>query len=94
MKKVIALLLAVLMLMGMVACASKTAETPKEDTTEAQTPAEPAEKTEEPAKADGDGFKVAISLAEYNEWKRKQEEEERKLAEQYGMPYKENDSIK
>ena len=33
MKKVIALLLAVLMLMGMVACASKTAETPKEDTT-------------------------------------------------------------
>ena len=26
-------------------------------------------------------------FAEYNEWKRKQEEEERKLAEQYGMPY-------
>lgn len=33
-------------------------------------------------------------VLEYNEWKRKQEEEERKLAEQYGMLYKENDSIK
>ena len=28
-----------------------------------------------------------VDIAEYNEWKRKQEEEERKLAEQYGMPY-------
>lgn len=27
-----------------------------------------------------------VDIAEYNEWKRKQEEEERKLAEQYGMP--------
>ena len=35
-----------------------------------------------------------VDIAEYNELKRKQEEEERKLAEQYGMPYKENDSIK
>ena len=26
------------------------------------------------------------------EWKRKQEEEERKLAEQYGMPYGEEDN--
>lgn len=32
---------------------------------------------------------VEVDIAEYNEWKRKQEEEERKLAEQYGMPYKE-----
>ena len=31
--------------------------------------------------ASGGGF------AEYNEWKRKQEDEERKLSEQYGMPY-------
>ena len=30
---------------------------------------------------------VEVDIAEYNEWKRKQEEEERKLAEQYGMPY-------
>ena len=30
---------------------------------------------------------VDVDIAEYNEWKRKQEEEERKLAEQYGMPY-------
>lgn len=28
-----------------------------------------------------------VNIAEYNEWKRKQEDEERKLAEQYGMPY-------
>ena len=32
---------------------------------------------------------VEVDIAEYNEWKRKQEEEERKLAEQYGMPYEE-----
>ena len=30
---------------------------------------------------------VDVDIAEYNEWKRKQEEEERKLAEQYGMSY-------
>ena len=30
---------------------------------------------------------VDVDIAEYNEWKRKKEEEERKLAEQYGMPY-------
>lgn len=30
---------------------------------------------------------VEVDIAEYNEWKQKQEEEERKLAEQYGMPY-------
>lgn len=28
-----------------------------------------------------------VDIEEYNEWKRKKEEEERKLAEQYGMPY-------
>lgn len=28
-----------------------------------------------------------VPIAEYNEWKRKQEEEERKLSEEYGMPY-------
>lgn len=30
---------------------------------------------------------VEVDIDEYNEWKQKQEEEERKLAEQYGMPY-------
>ena len=30
---------------------------------------------------------VDVDIDEYNEWKRRQEEEERKLAEQYGMPY-------
>ena len=28
-----------------------------------------------------------VDIAEYNEWKHKQEEEEKRLAEQYGMPY-------
>ena len=37
---------------------------------------------------------VEVDIAEYNDWERKQEDEERKLAEQYSMPYKENDSIK
>lgn len=32
---------------------------------------------------------VEVDIAEYNEWKSKQEEEERKLAEQYGMTYRE-----
>lgn len=30
---------------------------------------------------------VEVDIAEYNEWKRKQEEEEKRIAEQYGMPY-------
>lgn len=30
---------------------------------------------------------VEVDIAEYNEWKRKQEEEEKRLAEQYGMTY-------
>ncbi len=28
-----------------------------------------------------------VEIAEYNEWKRKQEEEEKRLAKEYGMPY-------
>ena len=35
---------------------------------------------------------VEVDIAEYNEWKRKQEEEEKQLAEQYGMPYEEKDN--
>ena len=33
-----------------------------------------------------------VDIAEYNEWKRKQAEEEKRLAEQYGMPYEEEDN--
>lgn len=33
-----------------------------------------------------------VDIAEYNEWKRKQEEEEKRLAEQYGMSYEEEDN--
>ena len=35
---------------------------------------------------------VEVNIAEYNEWRRKQEEEEKRLAEQYGMPYEEEDN--
>ena len=35
---------------------------------------------------------VEVDIAEYNEQKRKQEEEEKRLAEQYGMPYEEKDN--
>lgn len=35
-----------------------------------------------------------VDISEYNEWKRNQEEEEKRLAEQYGIPYKEENSIK
>ena len=28
-----------------------------------------------------------VDISEYNEWKHKQEEEEKRLAEQYGIPY-------
>jgi hypothetical protein len=30
---------------------------------------------------------VEVDIAEYNEWKRKKEEEEKRIAEQHGMPY-------
>lgn len=35
---------------------------------------------------------VEVDIEEYNEWKRKQEEEEKRLAKQYGMPYEEEDN--
>ena len=35
---------------------------------------------------------VEVDIAEYNEWKRKQEEEEKRLAEQYGITYEEKDN--
>lgn len=42
---------------------------------------------------------VEVDISEYNEWKRKQDEEEKRLAKEYGMPYEEEnneeeDSIK
>lgn len=33
-----------------------------------------------------------VDIAEYNEWKRKQVEEEKRLAEKYGMPYEEENN--
>lgn len=33
-----------------------------------------------------------VDIAEYNEWKRKQKEEEKRLAKEYGMPYEEEDN--
>ena len=33
-----------------------------------------------------------VDISEYNEWKHKQKEEEKRLAEQYGMSYEEEDN--
>nr|DAH40162.1 MAG TPA: hypothetical protein [Caudoviricetes sp.] len=30
---------------------------------------------------------VEVDITEYNEWEQKQEEEEKRLAKEYGMPY-------
>lgn len=35
---------------------------------------------------------VEVDISEYNDWKRKQEEEEKRLAKEYGMPYEEEDN--
>ena len=66
MKKIIALLLAMIMVLALSACAAKTEPAQAETTAETTAPAETTEPTETAAPADG--FKVAISLAEYNEW--------------------------
>ena len=66
MKKIIALLLAMIMVLALAACAAKTEPAQAETTAETTAPAETTETTETAAPADG--FKVAISLAEYNEW--------------------------
>ena len=72
MKKIIALLLTAVMLVGLVACASKTTDTPKEETTtestetakteETATKEEPAAETETPETTEERPLTIGLSM--------------------------------
>ena len=91
MKKLIALFLILVIAIGMVACGGskdevKETEAPAVDDTQA--PA--ADVTEAPA--DTAEFKVAISLAEYNEWNKNYEKVIAEKCEEFGWTYEIFDS--
>ena len=86
MKKIIALLLAVVMVLAMVACAAKT-EAPA-----AEAPKAEEKKEEAPAAEAKEGFKVAISLAEYNEWNHLYEAVIKEKCDEWGWTYEIFDS--
>ena len=75
MKKLIALLLALVMIVGLVACGAK------------EEAAAPAETKAPDAAAPAEGFKVAISLAEYNEWNKLYEAVIAQKCEEWGWTY-------
>ena len=85
MKKIFALVLALAMVLSMVACGAKTPEAsaPVADAPVADAP------VDEPA---ADGFKVAISLAEYNEWNKLYEAVIAQKCEEWGWTYEIFDS--
>ena len=86
MKKLIALLLALVMIVGLVACGAKEeAAAPAE--TKAPEAAAPAETKAPEAAAPAEGFKVAISLAEYNEWNKLYEAVIAQKCEEWGWTY-------
>lgn len=82
MKKIIALLLAVVCIFSLVACAAKT-EAPAAKETKTEAP-----KAEEAKK----GLKVAISLAEYNEWNKLYEAVIKEKCDEWGWTYEIFDS--
>ena len=87
MKKLIALLLALVMVIGLVACGAK--EEPKADAPAADAPAADAPAADAPA-ADApaaEGYKVAISVAEYNEWNKLYEAVIAQKCEEWGWTY-------
>ena len=90
MKKIIALLLAMIMVLALAACAAKTEPAQAETTAETTAPAETTETTETAAPADG--FKVAISLAEYNEWNKLYEAVIKEKCDEWGWTYEIFDS--
>ena len=86
MKKLIALLLALVMIVGLVACGAKEeAAAPAE--TKAPEAAAPAETKAPEAAAPAEGFKVAISLAEYNEWNKNYEKVIAEKCAEWGWTY-------
>ena len=87
MKKLIAMLLALVMIVGLVACGAKQEAAPAAPAaTEAAPAATEAAKEEAPA-APAEGFKVAISLAEYNEWNKLYEAVIAQKCEEWGWTY-------
>lgn len=96
MKKTIALLLALIMIVGLVACGAKEAtpavkeesktEVPKEESKEP--PTEEGKEGEAPTKA----LRVAISLAEYNEWNKLYEAVIAEKCAEWGWTYEIFDS--
>lgn len=90
MKKIIALLLAMIMVLALAACAAKTEPAQAETTAETTAPAETTETTETAAPADD--FKVAISLAEYNEWNKLYEAVIKEKCDEWGWTYEIFDS--
>ena len=92
MKKIIALLLVLVMVMGLIACGAAdapAADAPVADAPAADAPAADAPAADAPA---ADGFKVAISLAEYNEWNKLYEAVIAQKCEEWGWTYEIFDS--
>ena len=92
MKKIIALLLVLVMVMGLIACGAAdapAADAPAADAPAADAPAADAPAADAPA---ADGFKVAISLAEYNEWNKLYEAVIAQKCEEWGWTYEIFDS--
>ena len=88
MKKLIALLLALVMVAGLVACGAKE-EAAAPAATEAATEAASEAATEA---ASTEGFKVAISVAEYNEWNKLYEAVIAEKCAEWGWTYEIFDS--
>lgn len=92
MKKIIALLLVLVMVMGLIACGAAdepAADAPVADAPVADEPAADEPVADEPA---ADGFKVAISVAEYNEWNKLYEAVIAQKCEEWGWTYEIFDS--
>ena len=94
MKKIIALLLALIMVFGLVACAAKEAAPAEKEEAPAAAPEKeeaPAEDKEEEAPAEeaapAEGLKVAISAAEYNDWNKLYEAVIAQKCDEWGWTY-------
>ena len=90
MKKLIAMLLALVMVLGLIACGAKEEAAPAPaPAPEAAPEAAPAPEAEA---APAEGYKVAISLAEYNEWNKLYEAVIAQKCEEWGWTYEIFDS--
>ena len=92
MKKLIALLLALVMVVGLVACGAKEEAAAPAATEAAPAATEAAPAATEAAPAPAEDFKVAISLAEYNEWNKNYEKVIAEKCAEWGWTYEIFDS--